>query len=266
LHTLIRKLVPLRAKQLLRRSAWQQIRLTWKLSSGLIVPIRNDSEWHIYNEIFVNCIYDAPTLMALAGTITDREFIVVDLGANVGLFSLRAAHLIRSHGVRDWKLTAIEGNPETARQLSDRLLELNQLGEHICVINGLVGERSGDAIISNFGFAGNNRIIQDASLQAVRVAYVDLEAVLPNGPLDLLKCDIEGSELSFVTRYGDLLRRVKVAVFELHESMCDTQQCRTMLRTVGFDRQNVVAQEPGLSTIYFWRTDDAPGLAGANAF
>jgi hypothetical protein len=78
------------------------------------------------------------------------------------------------------------------------------------------------------------------------VDYVDIEAFLPSGKeVDLLKCDIEGSEELFVKEYSGLLCRTKLAVFEFHGNDCDVDNCRNMLLSMGLEsvlvlRQNAV--------------------------
>jgi hypothetical protein len=56
----------------------------------------------------------------------------------------------------------------------------------------------------------------------------------------LLKCDIEGSELSFLKNYKDLLYRVKKAVFEFHPTYCDKSQCFDILREAGFTNNKIL--------------------------
>ena len=92
------------------------------------------------------------------------------------------------------------------------------------------------------------------------VAYIDLLLLLAREPvIDLLKCDIEGAELLFIQNYPDLLRKVRVAVFELHDHLCDTQQCRRLLREYGFTQQAVLRQSESDSIYCVWGKA-APGM------
>jgi hypothetical protein len=88
----------------------------------------------------------------------------------------------------------------------------------------------------------------------VRVGYVDLNPLFTLIPrIDLLKCDIEGAELLFIQNYPELLRKVRVAVFELHDDLCDTQQCRRLLNEYSFTYQAVLRQAPPTSIYCVWR-------------
>ena len=84
--------------------------------------------------------------------------------------------------------------------------------------------------------------------------YIDLNSLFTQHPhIDLLKCDIEGAELLFIQHYPELLRKVRVAVFEFHDDMCDTQQCRRLLSAYGFTHQAVFRSNPPTSIYCVWR-------------
>ena len=74
-----------------------------------------------------------------------------------------------------------------------------------------------------------------AIARGTKVCFADLNQVMRNKTMiDLLKCDIEGSELAFVKNYPDLLRKVHTAIFEFHHEQCDTKQAVRMLGDLGF--------------------------------
>ena len=41
----------------------------------------------------------------------------------------------------------------------------------------------------------------------------------------------------FIENYAELLNRVRVAVFELHDRLCDTHRCMNLLADAGFSVQ-----------------------------
>ena len=82
----------------------------------------------------------------------------------------------------------------------------------------------------------------------------ELETLFPEGvSIDLLKCDIEGSELELLESYGDLLRRVEIAVIELHHEICDTARCYELLRAAGFAGEERLREDDRVSVALFWR-------------
>ena len=53
--------------------------------------------------------------------------------------------------------------------------------------------------------------------------------------INLLKCDIEGSEELFFDSYPQLLRRVDLIVVEFHPHLNDVSRCRRLLSGAGLD-------------------------------
>jgi hypothetical protein len=95
--------------------------------------------------------------------------------------------------------------------------------------------------------------IPDIPAGGVNVAFVDVDALIKDKfEIDLLKCDIEGAELMFIENYGDLLRRVRTAVLELHHHQCDTKRCVRLLESLGF-RQTILRFNDSFSVCLFSR-------------
>jgi FkbM family methyltransferase len=224
-------------------------RLQFELNSGLGVTIASACDWVIYNEIFVEGMYDAPIRLAMT---PGRHVRILDLGANVGFFTLRCIDLARRAGHADYAITLVEGSPRVVRELRSRMNALPGLE----IVHGLVGRRSGSAAITENDFHGKNNIFGD---RGTIVDFIDLDRVQSiAGAIDLLKCDIEGAELLFIENYPELLRRVDVAVFELHHRVCDTARCRELLRDCGFTRQTLLTHSKGPDpefSVYLFQRD-----------
>jgi hypothetical protein len=87
------------------------------------------------------------------------------------------------------------------------------------------------------------------------VPYVDLSPLLEDWPrVDLVKCDIEGSEYDFLRVYADVLRKTCMAVFEFHEAASERiQECRRFLKSYGLVNQELL-RTCGPNTVeLFWR-------------
>jgi FkbM family methyltransferase len=242
-------------KRDVRRAAFQVLDLKWHLRSGLRIQVASLSDWIIFNEIFVNGDYDAAILMAFERAQTQAKLIVLDLGANVGFFTLRCIDLLRGHDLYDLetRITAVEGNPKTHRDLLARLSMQDRIPP-VNAIHGLVGRRAGRAGITDFEIGGNNRVVVGEHEKPHVVDYIDLER-LPDmqSRIDLLKCDIEGGELLFIQNYRDLLQRTEVAVFELHDDQCDTQECLGLLQDAGFEHTRKFQRDRALRIVHAWR-------------
>lgn len=248
LANVVRRLVPLSLRNKFNSYLWKRLNLNWWLpASGLQVRVTNLADWTIYNEIFVSGEYDAPIKEALNNA--GDKLNVLDLGANVGFFSFRFIDLLKQSGRNiPFHMTLIEGSPSIAREL-ERRIELNHLSD-LRLINGLVGERQGSAKIAELDFHGQNTIMERGGKL---VDFIDLNTVLDAAPIDFLKCDIEGAELLFLENYPELLKRTRLAVFELHPNKCDSERCISILKESGFSGHKILRDDRETSVHQFWR-------------
>lgn len=222
---------------------WRRMRLNWTLPSGVHIEVTTLSDWIHYNNIFVDGEYDLPICMALE----NRQHIeVLDLGANIGFFTLRLIDRARQ-AKASFHITAVEGNPNTAREFNVRLAQQKLEPDSVKAINALVGERNGKGAITNFDLDGLNRVTNSGT----EVDYIDINSLLDSNSVDLLKCDIEGSEQLLLENYSDLMRRVRVAVFELHHTLCDTDKCMAILSGI-FTSHKVLRDGPTTMVCQFW--------------
>jgi len=233
--------------------------LEWTLRSGLRVRVEGLAEWIVYNEIFVDQEYDAAIEAAFEHVGTGAPVNVVDLGANVGFFSLRLADLARRRpaALREVSVLLVEGSPQCHAILQRRLALNPQLGGSLRAKHGLVGPRNGTGTIYQHAFHAansvNNPVMREQG-SGVNVQYVDIEGLTSNmARIDLLKCDIEGSERDFLEAYPDWLRKLQAAVFELHPTICDVPRCREILAHAGLVRQAVLRTADDQSVEYFVR-------------
>jgi FkbM family methyltransferase len=235
-----------RAKStLLYEYAYRLARLEYTLQSGIPVRVASMGEWWVYNDIFVEGEYDSAIALALEDPPA-QELSVLDLGANVGFFALRVADRMLRAGNKGMTatITLVEGSPRVFAELKRRLDVQRLPFSSVRLIHGLVGMRSGIGVIHESAVHVKNTIVGPEGAAGRHVPYVDLVKAMEDIPsVDLLKCDIEGAERLFVDNYGDLLSRVKRAVFELHHDLCDTRACVVALRSSGF--QEVVVRQSG---------------------
>lgn len=244
---------------ILYKYLYQVLNLEYRLQSGIRVRVASLGEWWTYNDIFVNHEYDLAIRAGLSSRLPERPFVVLDLGANVGFFILRVADVIaQSEGAPlACEITAVEGSPRNFRVLRRRI-ESQPLSHVQCrFVHGLVGQRSGEGVIRESALHVKNTIMKSPRLPGARVDFVNLADVMADHEhIDLLKCDIEGAELSFIENYPDLLRRVKHAVLELHHGLCDTTKCVRLLLDLGFSQKELRANEE-VSICLFSRCDQA---------
>lgn len=136
---------------------------------------------------------------------------VVDVGANIGVFSLLAA----ARGACVW---AFEPNRHCLRQL-ERSARRNGLAHLVQARPWALGASAGvGRLVAEHGLAHRARLVASAGA-AASVPVVALDAALAplrDAPIDLLKIDVEGSETAVLAGAGATLPRVERVVLEYH--------------------------------------------------
>ena len=201
----------------LARWFWRRRGLAWQLPSGLHARVESLGEWAIYNEIFVDRTYDEIIELAVTTAPPDRPLVVIDLGAHVGYFSLRVAERVRQAVTARATIAMLEGHPDTFDTLATRWKQ-QPLDSRTTVrlVRGLAGARAGVAPITTEAFTAASHVGSDGE-RGTDVPFVDLDTVAPaTGPIDLLKCDVEGAEGLVIAEYRGFAvtgaaRRVRVS-------------------------------------------------------
>lgn len=206
--------------------------LTHRLKSGVRVEIKNMADWVLFNDIFVDGEYDAP--LDLCFKRSGQRCCILDLGSNVGFFSRRALDLRRRNFPDKFlELTCVEGMRGSFTRLRNEFPILKR-NERARFYHGLVGKKHGAARLKGHVFHAMTSLIQDEKRGGELIPFVDLSSVTRGWKcVDLLKCDIEGSEQLFIENYQDVLRRTNLAVFEFHLHRVDLRRCFSMLSACG---------------------------------
>jgi FkbM family methyltransferase len=145
--------------------------------------------------------------------------LVVDLGAHCGHFSMLADVCFRTQFPgSEPHYVLIEPNPKLIRVIEANLGRSGLCRRHQ-LLRGLVGaKRDGKDRLwvcsRNFLSASLNKGL---GTYAVSADYLDLETIIQNRQIDLLKMDIEGAEYGFVEVYPELLKSTRFVMLELHE-------------------------------------------------
>jgi FkbM family methyltransferase len=234
----------------------QSVDLSHTFKSGVTVAIRSQSDWYVFNEVFVEADYD-PAIDLV--TRTNHRPLVLDLGANVGYFAARVIDrlTVQSAGLPA-DLVLVEGSPTVFRQLESRIAGMAIGDFTVSSINALVGQREGSGTISEVEFGARNTMMptHNAGIAPVsqmshhKVSFVDLAELVGSRRISLLKCDVEGSEQNFLETYrSDLLPQTDAAVFELHHRLCDVPRCLEILAEAGLQVVSSIDQQDETSLV-----------------
>lgn len=232
---------------------WRRLRPGWTLRSGVKAEIKSYAEWVVYNDIFVDGEYDIAIEDVLNSSSTDEEITIVDLGANVGFFLMRILDLMNRPPSRNRKLKAylVEASPDLCSELKRRIQIQEISVGHTEILNALVGRKSGVATYRESSFHIANAVANH-QLKTGNCAYFDLDPLFAGlDRVDLVKCDIEGSEEPFLECYSNILPKIQRVIVEFHKELCDVTRSRNLLEAAGFNLHSKIKDNPSNTLEYF---------------
>jgi len=199
-------------------------------------------------------LYHTHLLDRLPDFVPSPGWIVFDIGANVGVFTVQQA-------VRGAQVFAFEPNPSCYRRLC-RNLARNGLGESVTARNCALGRTRGlgGLVVGENTLVG--RVVVNGARPDARAPLVTVEALddlLPElgvAQIDLLKLDVEGSEAEVFRGAETTLRVVNRIVME-HHSLQLLAEVDALLsrhrfaRVLRFD----TGSEAGVGIAYYRRVD-----------
>ena len=180
----------------LRRIVWRQFRRPFRVEwlEGLRINLYPGNESS--RSIFVSGFYD-PNELSLLARILRPGMTFIDVGANMGLYSLFGARKVGASG----KVVAIEPSRREAGIIREHI-EGNGLG-NVTLLAVAVTDREGEAelLVASLAKSGHNTLgafgFDTALDHRERVRSVRLDDVVREQSLtrvDVIKMDIEGAE------------------------------------------------------------------------
>ena len=143
---------------------------------------------------------------------------IVDLGANIGAFTILAAE-----NDPESQVIAVEPFPSTFQRLSDNV-QANQLEDRVTLIQSAI--HSTEKVVrmtsAESGHSYARRVTKSNVLESIEISGITLTSLLENhqiSEVDLLKVDIEGGEYAMLEGCDDeTLRKCKVIAMEYHDA------------------------------------------------
>ncbi len=186
-----------------------------------------------------------------------RFDLFVDLGANVGLYSLVAAR----HGLR---ALAFEPEERNFARLNENVAR-NGLADRVRTEAVAVGRESGEAILHRSLTDNRGTVTLGSTGEAgcdevpTRIATLDSYGLGATDGRVMFKCDIEGAELDMLAGAEQTLARLTDALWLIEVHRCygvEPAAVEAVLRAAGYERYRW-ADEEGTA----W-SDDAPPPTG----
>lgn len=139
----------------------------------------------------------------------------IDIGANVGVHTVRMASAVGANG----RVYAFEPNPEVFARLQ-RNIELNGFG-NVEIFRQGIAESAGEVTLyvnSSSNWNRNSTMVEDPrgpDNVPVQVRVCPLDNLFPSGPVDFIKIDVEGLDLSVLrSAIGIMSTRRPTVLFE----------------------------------------------------
>jgi FkbM family methyltransferase len=247
---IIKRIIPNQATDLLRSWVWREMSPRWVTKSGVAICVKSPAEWVLYNDIFVDREYDEAINMALSES--KRRPLIIDIGANVGFFSLRVMDQWNGRSGEP-RIVGFEGAPSVYQELIERVDQpcLSDCSEYHM---GLVGKRQGTAKIHTSRFHAVNSVAVEGveHSHSSEVEYLDVEEYIPEEEeISLIKCDIEGAEHDFVSHYERLIEKAKNMIIEIHGTESKIYELEEEIMGINFQGKKVVSSGEDTKVVLF---------------
>lgn len=209
--------------------------LKFQTESKIDVLLENRSDFQLYQQIFVQNVFN---FRALEELVKKNEPVVFDIGANCGFFSMRSLDFFPKA-----KIHAFEPQKKVNNKFKETI-KANNLEDIISLHEFAVADRN---CLSTFY---ENRSPISASLSKEKVSrrtvrkQYPVEIISLNWFLeefsvpspDILKIDVEGSELDVLKGSTDFLSEISILLIEVHPPICTADQIENFLRSFDFAR------------------------------
>jgi FkbM family methyltransferase len=212
-----------------------------KTDCGTRLKIDSFMDHLVFKEIFTDKIYDKFIIRALKKNSKKNEpSRIFDIGANIGFFTVRCCEIWNQLGTdADLEFIIYEPSENCIGRLKDNLKAFDQRKISFDIRNKLVGKKSGwDWFIEDkdhhLGQCVSPKIEKKGHRYSRKIGYHDLSQDLELSKIDLIKCDIEGSEVEFLRNFSASLNGVRSIIIETHGQKAKDYVCKKM-QEIGFD-------------------------------
>lgn len=213
---------------------------------GIRLRVRtwDTSEEYMVDEVFNRRIYEADCAIAPGN-------MVVDVGANIGAFSIKAAKVVGAEG----QVLALE--PESTNfALLTKNIRLNNTS-NVFAKKIAVGERKDDTKLYVYGKRGNNSVFLRPSEKFEGVEHVEMDTLdgiireRSLGRVDFLKIDVEGTELDVLRGGRQCINEFKPRIaLETHSWGPSAQELIRTIRDCGYQSIRHVPTHGGFGMLY----------------
>ena len=226
----------------------------------------------IFKEIFIDKIYDNYIKYSLNRDLENNSpKRIIDIGGNLGFFTIRCCE-IWNQIQTDKQLHFIiyEPSENCIKRLEKNLQGFDSNIFSFDIRNKLIGKKDGwDWFIEDcehhLGQCVSQKIDRSGNRYSRRIAYENITADLQLSKIDLLKCDIEGSEVEFLKNFSSSFDGVHSIIIETHGQKAKDFVLKKMQETGFYIIQSGESKEEIVySNLFFVNGRDEPLLSTKN--
>ena len=200
----------------------------YRMRCGIGLHVRHNlSDFHMIDEIWAYRKYD------YFGYRVARGDIVVDIGANIGTFSVYAAKMCGAA-----RVLAFEPFPDNYRMLAKNAQD-NNLHNVTCVNHGVAGSRGRRVLALHPLDNGSHSLVLGSFERTIEIECSTLDDIFEQFSLvkiDYLKLDCEGAEYEILERSPARLMQIRRISMETHTIPGrKAEDLRDLLSRYGFE-------------------------------
>lgn len=192
------------------------------------------SDISIASHLMIEGFWESWVTIAL-GRMIQPEWICVDVGANVGYYTVLMADLVGKGGT----VYSAEPNPEIFDLLT-RNVEVNGMSDRCQLEQRAMGKEPKNNLFLEYpnhmpGSGSVARTPDRVNLVRKPVVMSTLDGIIPDGQVDLIKIDAEGSDYDVILGAGKILERSPncVVMFEHVDTFYDDPKAKLKEATAG---------------------------------
>lgn len=181
-----------------------------------------DARSHILRRILVNGCYE-PEIVQILREHTDPERDVIDIGANIGLYTVFFAKILRA----GQRVMAFEPAPGALRYLSSNL-KRNKVYQQVILFEGVASAQGGNFVLNScngveeYSSLKETLYLRDRTCEQIEVVGDTVDHLVEEYQLvpGLIKIDSEGAEFRVLTGALDTIQKYHpVIVAELSDHL-----------------------------------------------
>ncbi|MDZ4742692.1 MAG: FkbM family methyltransferase [Verrucomicrobiota bacterium] len=181
-----------------------------RLADYGVIPLDSKYQLASFQDVFCSPFY-----WQLSVILKRPARTVVDLGAHLGHFTIFISYLQKElFRCSPEHIYLFEANSDLISRLKKNIAN-HIKSSKLQIFSNAVGQRAGSVRL----MVNPSNLLQttiNLNAKGKSVDYVDLDKILGTQTIDVCKCDIEGSEFDFIQTYGEILKRTRIFLVEIH--------------------------------------------------